>query len=77
MQVSQRLALSPKIVQYCNILRDMQQIGDVMLVGMTVATPRLDFEAAVAEIEAQPFGRARLLALQDCSLLERVASDDA
>jgi sugar phosphate isomerase/epimerase len=33
-------------------MRDMQQSKDVMLVGMTVATPRLDFEAAVAEIAA-------------------------
>jgi sugar phosphate isomerase/epimerase len=31
-------------------MRDMQQNDDVILVGMTVATPRLDLEAAAAEI---------------------------
>jgi sugar phosphate isomerase/epimerase len=31
-------------------MRDVQQAEDVFLVGMTVATPRLDFEAAVATI---------------------------
>jgi sugar phosphate isomerase/epimerase len=31
-------------------MRYMQHNGNVMLVGMTVATPRLDFEAAVTEI---------------------------
>jgi sugar phosphate isomerase/epimerase len=33
-------------------MRDTQQLGDLLLVGMTVAMPRLDLEAAAAEVAA-------------------------